>query len=458
MSDELIESLAAARPAQFRPGSAIDPATRQRELTAAFSAPARSGRSRRSRRGRGYRRHRRDRPDRLRFKVFAGALSAALSIGLIATGVWLARPPSTGSRPDKPHASKSPTKKPVHPATKDLLSAPIAKPPPVARAQAGMPAYYVVADHNGPAIEVHSTTTGKLLSEVALPAGVDPKLCEIGKGPGGRFVLALFALPQTTFYLLKVSDQGHSAQLTALPVPPINVGKAVMALALSPDGAKLAVGLQLKGGVVHGAIEVVTLATGATRTWTSAHPGMPIQLSWTDHGRSLGFYWSDDDHNSQSAAGLWKLDPTAPGSDLFSGRRVLRQIYSNRLRGLHVLPQIVGYDVVQAATFSPDGKTIDASVTRLIFHKIRRGAIIGGIVKLSAQTGRPLSTLLVQRATHASNYGIRGYSEGDCQLIAADAAANHLLVNCVSQFGRLDRGRVTPMPNPDPGVFLTVSW
>ncbi len=455
MSDELIESLAAARPAQFRPGSAIDPATRQRELTAAFSAPVRPGRIRGSR---GSRRHRRDRPDRLPLKVFAAALSAALSITLIAAGIWLAHQSSPTRRPTNPDASKHPAKKPAHPATKDLLSAPIAKPPPVARAQAGMPAYYVVADHNGPAVEVHSTTTGKLLSEVTLPAGVDPKLCKIGKGRGGRFVLALLALSRTTFYLLKVSDQGHSAHLSALPAPPVGVGKAVMALAPSPDGTKLAVALQIGGRVEHGAIEVVTLATGATRTWTSTHVGAPITLSWTDHGRSLGFYWSDDDQGSQSAAGLWKLDPTAPGSDLFSGRRVLPQIYSTMLPGLRGLPQVTGYDVVQAATFSPDGKTIDASVIRLIFHKIRRGAIIGGTVRLSAQTLRPLSTLLVQRATHASKYGIRGYSTGDCQLIAADAAANHLLVNCVSDFGRLDRGRFTPMANLDPGVYLTVSW
>jgi hypothetical protein len=150
-------------------------------------------------------------------------LAAALSVALIATGVWLAHPLLSGpvKGTGKVHTPPHPTKSPVDPVTRNLLSAPIATPPPVARAQAGMPAYYVVADHNGPAIEVHSTTTGELLSEVALPAGVDPKLREITKGPGGRFVLALFALPRTTFYLLRVTDDGRSAQLTALPVPPI---------------------------------------------------------------------------------------------------------------------------------------------------------------------------------------------------------------------------------------------
>ncbi|HET7014553.1 MAG TPA: hypothetical protein VFI65_11615 [Streptosporangiaceae bacterium] len=436
MNDELIELLEAVRPPQFRPGSPVHPAIRQRELTAAFSAaPARASGQ--------HRRHRRDHPGRRSLAI----LAAALSVALIATGVWLARSQSPGLRTSKPQASKHPTPRPAPRPVKNLLSAPVAKPPSVARAQAGLPPYYIVADHNGPAIEVHSTTTGELLSEVALPAGVDPKLSRIAAGVGGRFVLALFALPRTSFYLLKVTDNGRSAQLSALPAPPVNDSRTVMALALSPDGAKLAVGFQIpnqQGTVVHGAIEVVTLATGATRTWTSTKSGMPVQLSWTDLGRNLGFYWTDDQQYSQSAAGLWKLDPQAPGGNLFSGRRVL--------------PVLVGNDIVQSAAFSPDGKTIDASVYHLIFHKLRRGDILGGVVKLSARTGRPLSTLLVQRAAHSSKFGNQSPSDGGCPLIAADAAANHLLVNCVSQFGRLDRARFTVLPNPDPGVFLTATW
>jgi hypothetical protein len=52
--------------------------------------------------------------------------------------------------------------------------------------------------------------------------------------------------------------------------------------------------------------------------------------------------------------------------------------------------------VVQTATFSPDGETIDASVLSINPKPVRRGEVIGGIVKFSAQTGHPLSTLLTQ--------------------------------------------------------------
>ena len=210
MSDKIIESLAAARPAQFHPGSAIDPATRERELSAAFSAPTRSAH-----------RHRRAcRPDRLPLAVFA----AALSIVLVATGVWLAHPllsgPAGGHGKGKVHNSPHPTKTPVHPRSKNLLSAPVAKPPPVTQAQAGMPAYYVITEDNSSVVEVRSTTTGELLSEVNSASERRHEAGQDRRRPPRPVRARALAVPQTKFYLLKVSDDGHSAQLTALSVPP----------------------------------------------------------------------------------------------------------------------------------------------------------------------------------------------------------------------------------------------
>jgi hypothetical protein len=46
MNDEVTSLLAAVRPAQFHPGTAVDPATRERELTAAFTARPAAGRAR----------------------------------------------------------------------------------------------------------------------------------------------------------------------------------------------------------------------------------------------------------------------------------------------------------------------------------------------------------------------------------------------------------------------------
>ena len=83
--------------------------------------------------------------------------------------------------------------------------------------------------------------------------------------------------------------------------------------------------------------------------------------------------------------------------------------------------------MVQTAAFTPDGKTIEAAVQYVGTSLVHRGGVISGIVKLSAQSGRPLSTLLAERATRARS-GYRSYTQLGCQLVAADPAGHHLLV------------------------------
>ena len=74
--------------------------------------------------------------------------------------------------------------------------------------------------------------------------------------------------------------------------------------------------------------------------------------------------------------------------------------------------------------------------------RVTRGTVVGGIVEVSAQTGRPLRTLLAQRAAHSSD---AGWYITSCALPSIDATGNHLLVSC-GKFGRLDHGRFTTLP------------
>ncbi|HEY3907697.1 MAG TPA: hypothetical protein VGM14_27595 [Streptosporangiaceae bacterium] len=427
-----VTALRAARPMQFQPGSAIDAATRERELAAAFSAPPDSIGHRRPA-GQCATQVRRTQASRAGRPIFArpltGLTAAALCVVLAAAGLWLAYPRSS-------EQSSSP------PYTGVLLSAAVARPPSAAKAQAGMPPYYVIADFYSPAVEVRSTLTGQILSQVELPAGTDPMMSLISGTGGGRFVLALDVNQKAAFYLLKVSDHGSSAQLTSLPVPALP-GKVVAAIALSPDGSKLAISLQFNDGN-RGSVEVVTLATGAVRTWTTTRRGSPGQLSWTDHGRELGFFWTGEARSPdrRPAGGLWLLDTRSPGSDLMSGRLVL--------------PSRVGIDAVQSATFSPDGRTIDAAVFDT-GRPLQHGIIAAGIVKLSARTGRPLSTLYPQRVRESRSHGQTALYITGCALLAADATGNHLLIDCYG-FGRLDRARFTALPNSDRGATDAAAW
>ena len=390
----------------------------QRELTAAFHQHAdpiaRTGIEPAAllRRATGHRRR--------RAALRAGAVTAAALAAAVTLVVTLARPapgPGTGAS-----------------SAGLLLAAKVVTAPSASAAAQGMPPFYVVADHNQQAAYIRDSASGRLLSAVRLPAGTDPKLTQVtAAGDDRTFVLALFSLARgTRFYALRI-DGGRSAGLTLLAIRPLPPRETVDSLAFTPDGTRLAVAIQTGGR--DGKVEVITLATGAVRTWTTTRGGLPENLSWDAAGRRLAFFWS----GATSADGLWLLDTSAPGARLLSGH--------------HLLPQTAGPDEVQSALISPSARTIIASVTYNGTKRVTRGTVVGGIVEVSAQTGRPLRTLLAQRAAHSSD---AGWYITSCLLPSIDATGNHLLVSC-GKFGRLDRGRFTALPG-DAFAEGAVAW
>jgi hypothetical protein len=323
-----------------------------------------------------------------------------------------------------------------------LLAAAVVSPPPAGAAVAGMPRYYVTLDHFRPLAKIRDSATGKVLSTVPLPRRIDPKQSQIAAAGDGRgFALSLFSFPLTRFYWLRVSADGRSARLTALNAAPLPAGEHADGIAVSPNGNRLAVAIQ-RGGGNYGAVKVVSLATGAARTWTTGRPGIPLDVSWAD-GQRLGFFWVGTTGAApQRYSGLWELDTGAPGHALLSGRRVL--------------PEVTGGDTVQDAELTTAG-TVIAAVTYTGTAHVGRGTVVGGIVELSARTGRPLRTLLAEHAAYAADTGDPGWYITPCQLAAADRTGNHLLVSC-DRFGRLDRGRFTALPGAAPQTAVAAAW
>ncbi len=328
-----------------------------------------------------------------------------------------------------------------------LLEADLIGPPSARAAVSGMPPYYVVADHDRPVAEVRDSASGKILSVVQLPPGIEPKSSKItAAGDDRTFVLAL-SFPQTRFYLLRVTSDGRSARLTPLSIPPLPAGESANDIAISPDGSKLAVAVQFSGGQ-QGAVEAVSLTTGAVQVWSAAQTGMPWDLSWADGGRELGFFWDDGSPSAGSpqttASGMWVLDTTAPGSNLMSGRRIV--------------PEFTGGDAVQSAVLTPDGNTVIASVTYDGTGHVGRGTVVGGIAELSAQTGHPLRTLLAERAAYSPDPGHpQHWAIVACELPAVDITGGHLLVSCDS-FGRLDHGLFTALPGSAAQTAVAAAW
>ena len=321
-----------------------------------------------------------------------------------------------------------------------LLAAAVVSPPPATAAVAGMPRYYVTLNHFRPVAEVRAAATGKVLSKVSLPRRIDPKRSQVAAAGDGRgFALTLFSYPRTRFYWLRVSADGRSARLTALNVAPLPSGEYADGIAVSPGGGRLAVAIQ-RGGGNYGAVKVVSLATGAVRTWTTVRPGFPASVSWAG-GQRFGFFWVGTGA-AQGSSGLWQLDTAAPGHALLSGRRVL--------------PEVTGGDTVQDAQLTTAG-TVIAAVNYNGTAHVARGTVVGGIVELSAQTGRPLRTLLAEHAAYSADPGDPGWYTTACLLAGADRTGSHLLVSC-DRFGRLDRGRFTALPGAAPQTAVAAAW
>ena len=368
----------------------------------------------------------------------AGVAAAFVLVAGVLGGYLVTRPATSGG----PVATRTA----VFGAPGVLLDAAVARPRPATAASAGMPRYYVVADHTRPAAEVHASGTGRLLSTVALPSGTDPKTAKIAAAPGGlSYVLALSVFPRTKFYQLSLGHDGRSGRLSTLALPALTAGESANGLAVSPGGSRVAVGIQQASG--HGSIEVAALHGTAHRqpavhTWTSWQAGWPGQLSWAHGGRELGFVWQvDGPSRSSAAAGLWVLDTA--GGRLTSPRRVL--------------PGWVGGDSVQSALLAPDGGTVTAAVTYNGGQHVESGTVTGGIVQISVQTGRPVSTLLAEHAAYSGDPGRPGWYVTSCLLAAADTSGRHLLVSC-DRFGRLDGARFTPLTGVPAQTAVAAAW
>ena len=361
-----------------------------------------------------FRRARRQRRRQLGTGVAAVVAVAGLVTGLMITGTGPSAPPhAQGRLPGN-----------------TLLDARVVPSLTAKAADAGLPSYYIVAsDPKLAPLPVRNSATGKVVGAVSPPAACDPKSLSLAAAANDRdFVFACSTSAQSiSFYRFQISSRGTASALTPLAVP--DPGGWGDEMALSADGSKLA--------IAGDGIKVVTLATGAVRTWTA--PGEFSNLTWSGDGRELG-YWG--------SGGLYVLDVSGAGGSPHPARLVL--------------PRTVGSDDVDDAILGPDG-TIIASVT---YHSdfrdlsLNRNSVVGGIVEVSATTGQPLRTLLAQRMTYVGPGREGGYAITACLLGAIDATGHHLLVSC-NQFGRLDRGRFTPLPGPgaaNEGALYTSAW
>jgi hypothetical protein len=140
-----------------------------------------------------------------------------------------------------------------------------------------VPAYYVVAA--GRQVVVRASGDGHVTGSVTLPglAGT-PRAFAAAEVFGGtddrHFVIVvsrggdLPGVADATVFLLGLSPAGRPGQPSMVNFG--SDGVPVSGVALSPDGSMLALSLmhEFPPGQPYGSVEVISLATGAVRTWT----------------------------------------------------------------------------------------------------------------------------------------------------------------------------------------------
>jgi hypothetical protein len=303
---------------------------------------------------------------------------------------------------------------------------------------------------------VRSTLTGHVLATVAPPrpyriftwvsAADDDRAFvlaaqrywPIGSGQAGLPAQNRDNTTPTVFFRMTFDPATHTAKLARLAVPETIQSAQLAGMAVSPDGTRLALDLRQS-------IQVVTLATGAIRSW--AWPGggsignvKPFGqvFSWTADGTTLEFkQW---DGGSPDTANIRLLDTAAPGTTLASSKIVLTFPDAGAL-GANTL-------------LTPDGTKIITATPQ-------------GITEFSARTGQPI----LSEDQFQFDWQKLGWAAGPPwqEALWAGPAGQALVVwDPRGKPGRYGPGNIlgvltgntfTPIPNGTyDGTFLQIAW
>ena len=182
----------------------------------------------------------------------------------------------------------------------------------------------------------------------------------------------------TVFFRLTFTPHIRSAQLTRLTVPEKITATDLAGMAVSPDGTRLALDLRKS-------IQIVTLATGAIRTWTWP-PGDRIGnwignwkpmgqiFSWSADGRYLAFQQWGGPHETMRVR---VLDTTAPGTAVAAAQVVVE------------FPYQAGTLATTNTFLTPDGTKVVAAASYYPPHHSGPGGYVQ-IAGYSTRTGKPL--------------------------------------------------------------------
>jgi hypothetical protein len=220
----------------------------------------------------------------------------------------------------------------------------------------------------------------------------------------------------TRYFELRLRPDGKIGRLAALSLglpgpPPGGLGIS----ALSPDGTSFAFAAQAGGPAT---IDVVSLATGAVRTWVA--PGQASQigsLSWAD-SRQLAFMWTAPGSDSPE---IRLLDATATGRSLLASSRRL----------IAATVRLGGFAGLAYARITAAGSEVFALMPELLRPPGDPGTRLA-VVAFSSRTGQPVRVI-----AQASQSGMGSY----CGVVWADRSGRQVVTSCGYELGSLRNAR-----------------
>jgi hypothetical protein len=257
----------------------------------------------------------------------------------------------------------------------------------LAAQQKSAPRFVVAVRRPGTAVVVRDLNTGQILDET-MPPPQGRRFHQVAAAPDGSYIVSSFGGQRVGFLRLRLAADGHATEFTTLPRAIPGVSAAWSDMAVNADGDRIGY-VTYRG--TRARVDVLSLGSGARRSWTTSLKGRVGDLSWA--GDTLSYVWAPQrGPGGKVAAGQVRtLDTTGAVSDLRASRAVLS------------LPK--GSDT---AVLSRDGKTIvtgvrDGSGLALAAFSVadgrqtrvlRRFPGVGGLARLVAdRTGRHLLTI-----------------------------------------------------------------
>ena len=337
-------------------------------------------------------------------------------------------------------------------------------------APASLPRFYVTTSSSpgGRGIQavVRTSASGQVTGTVRVPSALPVEWAD----SGGTFVTA--AADDRSFIIgvqggqeptkngldlrlfrFAISAAGKPGHLTELAPAPMR-NETTEGIALSPDGKLLAVSLMSNSaGNSSPTIQVLNLATGATRTWTAPTRNYPYLIgppSWADGSRLIAFTWLRSTQSGLMAAprGIRLLDITAPGDNLLAGTVIVP-------RGV-----VAGGSIV-SGLITPDGRDVMVVTWRDLTPHAKTHTVVVQFAKLQASTGRLVRLLRTQTERYDFEHVIT--VEDSLGVLSLSSQGRYALVQG-TQFGWLDvdgpdPGRFTPLPAVPAGQYVNfAAW